>query len=108
VKQGGIDVERKTIAKFNVLGDTTIAGEKAWKIARQSTTALTGSGVSQGQAMTLQGTATGKATLLVSQKGVFVGSDNEDLADVKILLTTNGMEIGVTTTANTKIEKIKK
>jgi len=107
VKQAGIDVDRRVVAKFTVLGDTTIGGEKSWKIARETTTSLSGSGTSQGQPMTMEGTANGKATILVSQKGVFVGSSNEDQANIKIVLAANGMEIGVTTTSNTKVEKVK-
>lgn len=107
VKQAGIDVDRRTVAKFTIVGDTTIKGEKAWKIARETTTSLTGSGTSQGQPMTMEGTSNGKATILVSQKGVFVGSQNDDQANIKIVLAANGMEIGVTTTANTTVEKVK-
>jgi len=107
VKQAGIDVDRRVVAKFTVIGDTTVSGEKSWKIARETTTSLSGSGTSQGQPMTMEGTANGKATILVSQKGVFVGSSNEDQANIKIVLAANGMEIGVTTTANTKVEKVK-
>jgi hypothetical protein len=57
--------------------------------------------------MTMEGTSTGKATLVVSQKGQFVGSQQEDQANIKIVLAANNMEIGVTTTANTKVEKVK-
>jgi hypothetical protein len=107
VKQNGLDIDRQVIAKYTVLGDTSVAGGKAWKIARETNTSLSGSGAPQGQPMTMEGTATGKGTLLLSQKGVFVGSSSEDQANIKITLAANGMEIGVTTTANTKVEKIK-
>ena len=107
VKQNGLDIDRKVISKFTVVGDTTVAGEKSWKIARESNTSLTGSGAPQGQPMTMEGTSTGKGTLVVSQKGVFVGSQQEDQANIKITLAANGMEIGVTTSANTKVEKVK-
>jgi hypothetical protein len=107
VKQNGLDIDRQVIAKYTVLRDTSVAGERAWKIARETNTSLAGSGAPQGQPMTMEGTATGKGTLFLSQKGVFVGSTSEDQANIKITLAANGMEIGVTTTANTRIEKIK-
>jgi len=107
VKQAGIDVDRKVIAKYTVVGLADVAGEKAWQINRETNTSLTGSGAAQGQQMTMEGTSNGKGTLYVSQKGVFVGSENEDQANIKIVLAANGMEIGVTTTANTKVEKVK-
>jgi hypothetical protein len=107
VKQNGIDIDRQVVAKYTVAGDTTIGGEKAWKITRETTTSLSGSGAPQGQPMTMEGVSNGKGTLFMSQKGVFVGSTSEDQANIKITLAANGMEIGVTTTANTKVEKVK-
>lgn len=107
VKQGGIDVDRRTVSIFNVLGDTTVRGEKMWKIARETNTSLSGSGTSQGQPITMEGTSNGKGMLLVSQKGVFVGSETDDQANIKIVLAANGMELMVNTTANTKVEKVK-
>jgi hypothetical protein len=107
VKQNGLDIDRTVVSKFTVVGDTSVAGEKGWKIARESNTSLSGTGAPQGQPMTMEGKSNGKGTLVVSQKGVFVGSQQEDQANIKITLAANGMEIGVTTTANTKVEKIK-
>ncbi|HJQ21494.1 MAG TPA: hypothetical protein VJ867_14185 [Gemmatimonadaceae bacterium] len=107
VKQQGIDLDRQTIARFTVVGDTTVGAQKAWKISRETTTNLSGSGTAQGQPMTMEGTSNGKGTLLMSQSGVFLGGQNQDDAIIKIVLAANGMEIGVTTTANTTVEKIK-
>ena len=107
VKQNGLDIDRTVISKFTVVGDTLISGDKGWKISRESSTSLSGSGAPQGQPMTMEGTSTGKATLVVSQKGQFVGSQQEDQANIKITIAASGMEIGVTTTANTRVEKVK-
>lgn len=107
INQGGISVDRRTIAKFTVVGDTTLGAQKAWKIARETSTALSGSGTSQGQPMTMEGTSNGKGTLLVSPAGVFLGGLNQDDALIKIVLAANGMEIGVTTQATTTVEKVK-
>jgi len=107
VKQGTMDVERKVVANYKVVGDTTVGGEKSWKIARDAVTSLSGSGMNQGQQMSMEGTSNANGTLVVSQKGTFLGGQSEDHATVKIVLAANGMEIGVTTTANTKIEKVK-
>ena len=107
VKQNGIDIDRHVVSKFTVIGDTTVAGEKSWKISRDATTTMSGSGAPQGQPMTMEGTSAGKGTLLVSQKGVFVGMSNEEQVNIKIVLAANGMEVGITQTANTTVEKIK-
>jgi hypothetical protein len=107
VNQGPFELERKVISKFTVVGDTTVGGEKSWKIARESSTSLSGSGAPQGQPATMEGTSNGKATIVVSQKGVFQGSSSEDQAKIKVVLAANGMEIGITQTGSTKIEKLK-
>lgn len=107
VNQGPFEIERRVISKFAVVGDTTVGGEKSWKIARESNTSLSGSGAPQGQPATMEGTSSAKGTILVSRKGVFVGSDSEDQANIKVVLAASGMEIGITQTAITKIEKVK-
>lgn len=107
VNQNGLDIERQVVAKYTVVGDTSVGGDKAWKVARETITSLTGSGAPQGQAMTMEGQANGKGTLVLSSRGVFLGSNSEDQANIKITLAGNAMEIGVVTTANTKIEKVK-
>ena len=67
---------------------------------------MSGSGAPQGQAMTMEGTSTGNGTLFVSSKGVFLGGEGEEVSNLKIVLSANGMEIGVTQTANTKVAKV--
>lgn len=107
VKQGGIDIDRKVVSKFVVVGDTIVGGEKSWKITRESTASFSGSGAPQGQPMTMEGTSAGKGTVFMSQRGVFVGMNNEEQVNIKIILAANGMEVGVVQTANTKVEKVK-
>jgi len=107
VKQGGIDIDRKTISKYTVEGDTTIGAEKSWKVVRIDSTSMSGSGASQNGLMTMEGTTTGKGSIFVSPKGVFLGAEGTEAAVLKIILAANGMEIGVTQNAVTKVEKIK-
>lgn len=107
IRQGGIDIDRKTFSRYTVLGDTAVGGERSWKIARSDSTALSGSGTGQGGPMTMEGTSTGKGTLLVNAKGAFVGAEGDEESNIRIVLSANGMEIGVAQTANTKVEKVK-
>ena len=107
VTQGGMEIDRKVVATYTVAGDSTVNGQKALKIARTSKTTMTGSGAQGGQAMTLEGTSDGKGTMLVTAAGVFLGYVNEEQANIKVLLPANGMEVGVTQNATTKVEKVK-
>lgn len=108
VKQGGMDIERKTLTRYTVAGDTTVGGEKSWKVVREDSTSLTGSGTAQGQPLTMEGTSVGKGAMFVSDKGAFVGAEGEEQSNVKLVLAGNGMEINVVTTTNTKVERMKK
>jgi len=107
VKQGGIDVDRRVIAVYTVAGDTTVGGEKGWKLGLASNTTMSGSGAAQGQPMTMEGTSTGKGTIVVTQKGVFLGGESTEDVNLKIVLAANGMEVGITQAAMTKLAKVK-
>lgn len=105
--QGGLEIERKIVANYAVAGDTTIAGQRAWKVTRKAVTSMTGSGAQNGQPMTLEGTSTGNGTMLVTPAGGFLGYTNEEQVNLKVLIVANGMEVGVTQTATTKVEKVR-
>ena len=107
LKQNGIDVDRQTISKYAVVGDTTVAGERSWKLAREDSTSMSGSGMTQGQALTMEGTSIGKSALFVSQKGTFIRAEGGEQSTVKLVLSANGLEISVVTNASTKVEKVK-
>lgn len=107
VKQGGIDIDRKTVSWFSVVGDTTVGGEKSWKVARDDTTSMSGTGIAQGQALTMEGTSVGKGAMFLSPKGTFVGAEGGEQSTIKLVLSANGMEINIVQSASTKVEKVK-
>ena len=107
VKQGGLEVDRKTVSRYAVTGDTTVAGEKSWKITRTDSTTMTGSGLMQGQAITMEGTSAGQGDLYVGQRGTFAGGQGQETANIKLVLSANGLEINIVQNANSKIEKVK-
>ena len=106
-KRGGIDLDRTTIANSKVVGDTTIDGDKAWKIARASESKLSGSGSTQGQPVTLEATSTGNAFVYVSPKGTFVKLDGKEDIKIKITLVANGMEIGMNMENTQQLTRLK-
>lgn len=107
VNQGGIDLDRSTVATYTVAGDTTISGQKAMKVARKSKTTMSGSGAQGGQPMTVEGTSEGNGTMFITSSGSFLGYTNSESVNIKVLLAANGMEVGITQDATTKIEKVK-
>jgi hypothetical protein len=107
VRQNGMSVDRRVVATYTVAGDTTVQGQKAWKLTRETSTTMSGGGAPQGQMMSMEGTATGKGVLVVSQSGVYLGGQSEDHASIKVTLTAQAMDVAITTTTNTSIEKVK-
>ena len=107
IKQGGLDLDRREIATYTFAGDTTVGAEKAYKINRDGSQTMSGSGAAQGQAMTMEGTANTKAVFVVSQKGVLLGGEGTEDSAAKIVLAANGMEVGITRASTLKLEKLK-
>jgi hypothetical protein len=105
--QGGIEIDRKTIATYTVVGDSTVNGQRALKISRSSKMTMSGSGAQGGQPMTLEGTSDGAGMMFVTPAGSFLGFTNEEKASIKVVLSANGMEIGITQNATTTVEKVK-
>jgi hypothetical protein len=107
LKQSGLEIDRKTISRYTVLGDTTVAGERSWKLQRADSTTMSGSGLMQGQAITMEGTSAGKGELYVGQRGTFGGGQGTETANIKLVLAANGLEFNIVQNANSKIEKVK-
>jgi hypothetical protein len=107
VSQGGMEIERKTISHYTVEGDTTVGNVKSWKIARRDSTSMTGSGNGPNGPMTMEGSTKGSGSIFVTPAGQFIGVDATESANLKIVLSANGMEIGITQSATTKVEKVK-
>lgn len=105
-KQQGLDVERTVITNSKVVGDTTIAGEKAWKIARVSEVKMSGNGTAQGQPISMEGTSTGTGAIFVTSKGTFLAADSKDDVKMKITLISNGMEVGMTMANTSTVTKL--
>jgi hypothetical protein len=107
LKRSGIDMDRTVVANSKVVADTTINGEKAFKIERSTEVKMSGSGTAQGQPVSMEGTSTGTGFVYVSPTGTFVGADAKDDIKMKITLIANGMEVGLTMANTSKITKIK-
>ena len=102
LSQAGMEIDRKTISHYTVEGDTTVGAIKSWKIVRHDSTTMTGSGNSPNGPMTMEGTTHGTGSIFVTPTGQFVGVDATENASLKIVLSANGMEIGITQSATPK------
>jgi hypothetical protein len=105
--QNGLDIERKTVSTYRVDGDTTIAGQASWKIARADSIVMSGSGNTANGPMTMEGTSKSNGMLFVTSKGVYLGGEGTEDAKLRFVVAANGMELGMTQNSRTKVERVK-
>jgi hypothetical protein len=107
VNQMGISLDRTVITTSKVVGDTTYAGERAWRIDRTTQATFAGSGTSQGQPLTMEGSSKGADNLFVAPNGTYLGGLLSNAATIKVTLVANGMEVGLAQSQNTTITRVK-
>lgn len=107
IKQFGIDLNRKVRSNYAVLGDTSVAGETGWRIERLDSISVSGSGVGQMGAMTLEGSSATKGQFVVTNKGAFLGAEGSEDGNVRVVISANGAEISVTTSSTTRVQRVK-
>jgi hypothetical protein len=106
VSQQGMDVDRTIVSNFTVEGDTTIAGMKAFKVARVSSVKAAGSGTSSGVPVSMESSSTSNGRFFVSNAGVFLGATSNDDMNLKLKILAQGAEISMKQSAQTRIEPI--
>jgi hypothetical protein len=74
VSKDGNVISSQTITQSTVIGDTTVAGQSAWRVHRLSTLVVSGSQQQENQKITMDGTGTGEAMYYIGTNGVFLGS----------------------------------
>ena len=71
---GGSDVTERTITTTTIEGDTVFAGQKAWRIRRDTETQVAGVMLQQGLSLQESGGGTGTGYFYISKAGVYLGS----------------------------------
>jgi hypothetical protein len=107
VNQMGISLDRTAITTSKVVGDTTYEGHRAWKIDRTTQTTFAGTGTSEGQPLTMEGTSRGTDNIFVARNGIYLGGLMSNAATIKVTLVANGMEVGLTQNQSTTITRVK-
>jgi hypothetical protein len=107
VNQQGMDLDRTSVSTFKVNGDTTIAGEKAFRIERLTSTKAAGSGMMQGTPMTMETTGTGTGAYYLTAKGVYLGAHSSDEVNTKVTVLAQNIEIAIKQQVHTTVEAIK-
>ena len=104
--QNGGPVTTVVVANYTLVGDTTVAGGKGWKLAFTSIGTVNGTGNQQGADYTIKGSTNGGGTLVVGAGGALVGADLVNDAKMTVDVPMAGMQIPVTQKQTTKVTRI--
>jgi hypothetical protein len=101
VSKDGNALTTQTITTSSVIGDTTVAGQKAWRVQRSSTLTISGSQMQENQKITMDGTGSGEAMYYIGANGVYLGSTATQ--SMKETVKAAGTVIPVTQTASSTV-----
>ena len=101
VSNNGSTMKGQTITTSTVLGDTTVAGQKAWRVHRVSSFTISGSQAQENQTISMEGTGSGEAMYYIGVNGVFLGSTATQTMNQSV--KADGLVIPVVQTANSTV-----
>lgn len=107
VVQQGMDLDRTSVSNYTVAGDTTIGGEKAYRVKRITAVTIAGSGSMQGSPVSMASTGSGNGAFFITPKGVYLGGAWADDVDVKITILAQNAEIIIKQNSTSRVEAIK-
>ena len=107
VNRQGNDLESKTITTTTLLGDTTYAGQRAWRLERKLVLQIGGTQVQGNDQLSMKGEGTGSGMYYVSTRGVYLGSTATENMTMTVAIASKGLTIPVTQSATSKVELVK-
>jgi len=105
-KQGDADLTSESVVNYTFIGDTIVAGTKAWKIVGVSATKLTGKGSRMGSDYTIAGDVKGTSTSVVSTAGVLLGQVSESESNLSVDVPAAQMTIPIVQHSTVKVDKV--
>jgi hypothetical protein len=104
--QSGGTVSTVVTTTYTLVGDTTVAGAKNWRVAAVSTGTVSGTGNQGGADYTIKGSIDGAGTILIGAGGALtlaeLTNDSKMIVDVPLA----GMQIPVTQKTTTTITRV--
>jgi hypothetical protein len=107
VNQQGLELNRQMVSNYKVLADTTVSGQKAFKVSRVSKVKAAGSGTASGQPISVESATTSEAVFFLSPKGQYLGGRQNDDVEAKVTVLAQNAEINVKQTATSTIEAVR-
>ena len=106
VTKEGLDVTTKTITRSRVAGDTTIGGQPAWRIERNSVVEAHGTGTEAGRPIRLRNDGTIAGTHYVSARGVYLGSSSTQRAEMLLSAGESDTSMPIVQTIKSTVEPL--
>ena len=107
LNQQGMDVERTTVTKFTVAGDTTVAGQKAFKVDKVTSIKAGGMGSMGGTSLTMESEGSSIGAFFITPAGVYLGSRASDSLNTKMSVVGQNYEVVIKQSGTTNVEPIK-
>ena len=107
VNRGGNDLASRTVTTTTLLGDTTFAGQKAWRFERKLVLRIGGTQVQGSDQLAVKGDGTGSGMYYVSTKGVYLGSTGTQNMTMTVAIASKGVTIPVTQSVVSRVELLK-
>jgi hypothetical protein len=102
----GLDGTTKGVMTYTVVGDTTVHGQRAWRVEQKGTLTMTGTGSAQGTDVSLAGTGEMTGLSVVAQDGVYLGGRMEQTQSLTVEVPAANMTIPITNKVTTRIEHV--
>ena len=100
----GMDGTTKGIMTYTVVGDTTVNGQRAWRVEQKGTLTMNGAGAAQGTDVSLAGTGEMSGRAIVGQDGVYLGGTMEQTQSLTVEVPAASMTIPITNKVTTRIQ----
>jgi hypothetical protein len=104
VSKEGLNVTTRTVTTSTVTGDTTIAGEPAWRIERRSRIEGKGTGTEAGRPLRLRNDGTISGTHYVSRRGVYLRSESTQRSELMLSVSESDVSSPIVQTIKSTVE----
>jgi len=104
VTREGLNVTTRTVTTSTVAGDTTIAGQRAWRIERSSVIEGKGTGTEAGRPLRLRNDGTISGTHYLSMSGVYLRSASTQRSELLLSVSENEVSSPIVQTIKSNVE----
>jgi hypothetical protein len=106
VTKEGLDITTRTITRSRVAGDTTIDGQPAWRVERNSVVEAHGTGTEAGRPIKLRNDGTIAGTHYIGTRGVYLGSSSTQRSEMLLSAGESDVSMPIVQTIKSTVEPL--